>query len=334
MIYRFTFFFIGIFAFCQGFSQAPNLVPNGSFEQRTNCIYNDSDVEDAPPWFSPTAATPDVFHQCAVVNDDPCPLPEIVNMDPWFVGVPANFIGCEEPYDGVGYAGYYAFGPNVNGYDGYKEYLGVRLSQPLTAGDEYTIKLNLSLPDLIANAVWNIQVYFGPDSIAQDNDTYINVNPQLSGDSGQYITNYDGWHEMAWDYTASGDETFMYIGNFQPDSQTDTVILYAQNPNLGFSYYYIDDIQVRAGTLSLSQTVEENNFQIFPNPTDGVFTINSPDPIVEIQLFDTQGRLVYNKKGIASGQNHINITGLTKGIYCLKATTMNNNHITRKIVKR
>ena len=214
-------------------------------------------------------------------------------------------LGCEDPYDGNGYAGLFVFGPNVNGYDGYKEYLGVRLSQPLTGLDTYTVKFYLSLPERIGNAIWNIQVYFGPDSISQNNDTFVNVNPQLSGNSGQYITNYNGWHEMAWDYTATGDETFMYIGNFQPDSQTDTLYVLEENPELHyyqFSYYYIDDIQVQPGTLSLNQTVENNNFRIFPNPSNGVFTIHSPEPIVELQLFDMQGRLVYSEKGIASGQ--------------------------------
>ncbi len=159
MIYRFIFFAMSILTWHTSFAQSPNLVPNGSFETRIECIYNDGFIADAPPWFNPTRATPDLFHQCAVVNTDPCPWPDQYYLDPWLYGIPTNFMGCEHPYDGDGYAGLFVAGNNINGYDGYKEYLGVRLVNPLVAGNQYTLKFAVSLPERVGYAIWNIQVF-------------------------------------------------------------------------------------------------------------------------------------------------------------------------------
>src|SRR5690554_303826 len=326
------------------FAQSPNLVPNGSFENRMQCIYNDGYIEDAPPWFSPTRATPDVFHQCAVVNNDPCPYPEHISLSSWMYGIPTNILGCESPFEDDGYAGFFVFGPNINGYDGYKEYLGVRLENTLITGNQYTVKFYLSLPERVGNAIWNIQVYFSSDSIFQPDsiiapyDSYIDVNPQLSGTTGEYITNYDGWHEMAWDYTASGDESFMYIGNFQPGSETDSLYVLENDPyyhNYRFSYYYIDNVEVREGTLS---SIDENKFesylQIFPNPTSGTLSAKCSDIISKFLIFDVQGRLIIQENRLQLNTLNIDLSSMANGIYYLNVTTIQNEQINRKIVKR
>lgn len=337
MIYRFIFFAITLLSWQINFAQTPNLVPNGSFETRVNCDPYDSYVEDAPPWFSATAATPDLFHQCAVVDTAPCPWPEQYILDPWAFGVPTNALGCESPFNGEGYAGNFYFGKNVNGYDGYKEYLGVRLSETLHAETQYTLRFYVSLPERIGNAIWNLQVYFGSDSIYQNNDTYINVNPQLSGNSGEFITNTNGWHEMAWDYTATGNESFLYIGNFQPDSQTDTLFVLEVEPQENyylFSYYYIDDIELREGTLNSLNELSNMHFRIFPNPVSDWLIFESDDQIDDLQIFDIEGRCVKHIPDVKSERKSINVSGLRYGMYIVKALLENGLSVNSKFIKR
>lgn len=325
------------------FAQSPNLVPNGSFETRIECIYNDGHIADAPPWFSPTRATPDVFHQCAVVNTDPCPYPEQASLDTWLFGVPTNTIGCENPYEGDGYAGFFVFGPNIYGHDGYKEYIGVRLTNPLVAGNQYTVKFYLSLAERVGNAIWNIQVYFGSDSIFQPDsiivpyDSYLDVSPQLSGTTGEYITNYDGWHEMAWDYTASGDETFMYIGNFQPDSETDTMYVLQEDPGPNyslFSYYYIDKVELREGTLSTIDNPIKQLIQIYPNPATSWLKIQSHSQIADIQIFDLEGRKIKSFHVVSNEKYEIDISLLSAGMYIVKILFENGGVENSKFIKR
>ena len=342
MIYRFTFFFIGIFVLCQGFSQAPNLVPNGSFEQRTNCIWNNGDVEDAPPWFSPTAATPDVFHQCAVVNDDPCPWPES-DPDSWAFGVPTNAIGCETPHTGLGYAGMFVYGPDYFDFNGYREYIGVRFIDPMIAGTDYTVKFYVSLSDRSGYSVWNLQVYFVQDSLTPMDtlslvyNSYIDVDPQLSGEEGEFITDYDGWHEMVWDYTATGGEQFMYLGNFQRNSEIDTLYTLPFNPFFNddsYSYYYIDDIEVREGASSLNDLNPSVSLSVYPNPALDKISIKSVRPLSKITLYDLQGRSMFEKKGLSNEYFQIDISNVSKGLYFLQVELLNEQLITQKIIKR
>ena len=68
---------------------AQNLVPNGDFEGYSGCPDNASQFDSTLFWFSPTAATPDYFNQCATSN----------------VGVPYNDFGYQPAHSGGGYAG-------------------------------------------------------------------------------------------------------------------------------------------------------------------------------------------------------------------------------------
>lgn len=345
MIYRFILFLLAVFSLQGVHGQNPNLVPNGSFEERVDCIYNNSDVEDAPPWFNPTAATPDIFHQCAVVNEAPCPWPEQYYLDPWFIGVPTNVVGCEEPYDGVGYAGFFVYGHNVNGYDGYKEYISVRLTEPLEADLNYTVKFYLSLAERMGFATWNVQVYFSPDSLTPMDtvpifyDSYIDVDPQLSGTPGEFIDNYDGWHKMEWTYTATGNEKFMYIGNFQNDSEMNPIYVLEADPEENysmFSYYYIDKIEVRKDTLSTLENIIKGTLKvrIYPNPLDENLSIHSEIPVKKVTIYDSQGRLVFERVNLAQGINNFRISKLSSGIYIARISANNGAVKNIKFVKR
>ncbi|MBW6483758.1 MAG: T9SS type A sorting domain-containing protein [Vicingaceae bacterium] len=69
---------------------------------------------------------------------------------------------------------------------------------------------------------------------------------------------------------------------------------------------------------------------IFPNPTNGIFTISSTEGINEVEVFNTLGQAVYNKK-ITSNSTTINLTSFPKGLYLVQLKT-NTNIITKKIV--
>ena len=317
-------------------------MPNGSFEERVDCIWNDSNVEDAPPWFNPTDATPDVFHACAVINEAPCPWPETSDLDPWGFGTPTNVVGCEAPYAGVGYAGMFVYGPDYYGFNGYREYLAVRLTEPLQAGTDYTVKFYVSLSDRSGYAIWNIQAYFGQDSltpmdtVSMAYNSYIDVEPQLSGTPGEFITNYDGWYEMAWDYTAAGGEQYMYIGNFERNVDIDTLYVLPFNPfgnDDSYSYYFIDDVQVREGILSVGDMDSHFSLKTYPNPAIEKVFIESAMPISRITLFDAQGRIMFEKTGLQQAKFDINISNLPGGIYFLRMNMADERRVVRKIMK-
>ncbi len=340
LIYRLTFFVFCFFSGMLLYAQSVNLVPNGSFEERDLCIYNDSYVEDAYPWFNPAVgdldATPDLFHTCATVNDDPCPYPDQVYLDPWFFGVPTNTIGCEMPYDGDGYAGCFFLYPNPDDPNGYREYLGIGLSQELTQGTTYYVNMALSLPERIPYAMWNIQVLFTPDTIVQNEGSYVSANPQLVGNPGSFIQGYDGWTVLSWTYVADGTERFMYIGNFFPNSETDTLLVLENDPEDHFgpaSYYYIDDVGVYQAPLSVNGSSGIRHFEVSPNPSSGIVNLSSDNLISQVSVYDISGRLV--KSNVQNDFSiELDLTSVSSGIYVIEAYFFNGNREKQKIVKQ
>ena len=325
-------------------AQPVNLVPNGSFEERIECIWNNSNVKDAPPWFNPMdpgfeyQSTPDVFHECAIVNEAPCPYPENASLDQWAFGVPTNTLGCEDPFDGAGYAGAFFFIPNsqLSWLDGFREYLAVRLIEPLQEGVVYDVSMQLSLAERTTHAIWNVQVLFSEDSLTQATTSYMPYEPQLNGTPGDYIDNYDGWRKVEWEYTASGGEQFMYIGNFEPNSQTDTLRTLMGDTFWHYfpaSYYYIDDVKVEQNSLSTSN-IKNHQISIYPNPGTDVLRIegiSATDVMIEIR--NIAGQSVTQINTTNNGIVTIDISHLSPGIYILSLHG-HSDFYKHKIVKR
>ena len=102
-----------------GGGQVSSIIPNPSFEEFTCCPNSYSQLNCAVDWVQATTATSDFFHQC-----DYFP----------------NWI--PDPPDGLGCVGGYAT-------QGYKEYVGACLTEPMVAGESYTI--NMSIMGVLAD---------------------------------------------------------------------------------------------------------------------------------------------------------------------------------------
>lgn len=94
---------------------AQNLVPNGSFEEYTQCPPTNGYIEYATGWVN-YRQSPDFYHTCNTGV---------------LAGVPLNSCGYQYPSQGQGYAG-------VITYDAsnqlVREFLGIELQSPLLPG--------------------------------------------------------------------------------------------------------------------------------------------------------------------------------------------------------
>ena len=70
----------------------------------------------------------------------------------------------------------------------------------------------------------------------------------------------------------------------------------------------------------LSNSAPELRTQLFPNPSDGYFTIKGEGIITDLQLYDLSGHVVLEWEPKTSITT-INLRGLAKGIYMLKVST-------------
>ena len=338
MIYRFTFWLVFAFWATAVFSQPGNLVENPGFEERIDCIYNESDVEQAPPWFSPTGGTPDLFHECVVQLEDPCPYPEQVYLDPWFFGVPTNTLGCQEPRSGVGYAGLFLYTHNISGMD-HREYLSVPLSETMMAGATYLVRFFVSLAERSRYAVHAIQVLFTSFEISEPSGFWgvLNHSPQISHTAGNYITDRENWTELSWEYTADGTEQYMYIGNFQSNADIDTLFSVPDSIdplNHFSSYYYVDDVYVGTEILSAQNRESSFDLKIWPNPADQFITVQIDEVIRSLSFYTIHGAFIQEYSINRTGRVEINVGNFASGTYFLVATDRNGYRTARHFVKR
>lgn len=79
----------------------------------------------------------------------------------------------------------------------------------------------------------------------------------------------------------------------------------------------IDDVSIIDLSTSLDQFEIENRFNVYPNPSDGLFTIEFDQiPQTPVDIYDLNGRLLTSTR-ITSNVSNIDLSSLEKGIYIL-----------------
>ena len=213
----------GIYCFSQS-----NLVPNPSFETFSSCPNSISQLDTAIPWFNPTANSPDYFNQCWITGANSA-------------DVPLNFWGYESPKTGVAYAGFGAFASSISPDS--REYLEVKLLDSLIISKKYCIDFYVSLAGTSIYSIDAIGIYFSKNKITSSTVFNLGFTPQVRNPIGNFLTDTVNWMLISGQYTASGGEQYITIGNFYDDANTGVDTTYPGNISY-ISYYYIDDISV------------------------------------------------------------------------------------------
>lgn len=219
----------------RGFAQ--NLVFNGDFEIYDTCPTNpsipgDLQIEHCTGWTAPTKlGTSDYFNVCN--NATPFQL----------AGVPQNLLGYQQPLNGDGYCGFFAWAINMNDESGYREYLQTQLQQPLIAGKEYHFSFFVSYYG-VNYSVEKIGALFSSNNFNGNNYSPIVATPQIINSNG-IITDSLGWTKIEGEFIANGGEVFLTIGYFE-DSLAVFDTLNTHNEEFVFpeSYYYVDGVEL------------------------------------------------------------------------------------------
>ncbi|MFT6200367.1 MAG: hypothetical protein ACJAQ2_002147, partial [Vicingaceae bacterium] len=128
-------------------------------------------------------------------------------------------------------------------------------------------------------------------------------------------------------------------GNFWQQASIDARPYIGQNVNFritvttGNSWsgdIAIDDISFVDKSLGLNEPVSNSSFLVFPNPSEGIFTLKFNElPTNNIQILDISGRIIEEVK-IRSEVSKIDLSRYSKGIYFL--TEINSGIIEKLIV--
>lgn len=214
--------------------RAQNLVPNPDFDTFLLCPSNRGQISRAFPWYSPNEKTTDFAHACAG-ND--------------FEGVPLNRWGEEAPFAGEGYAGIRTWG-RFNDNGPYREYLAVKLTDSLIAGENYRVNFRVSLGDSARYSTDDIALHFSKDSIP--NLPLLSLTPHVANPQGRVIGLPFGWQLIEGQYTARGGEQHIVIGNFLDDDQTTLEFRnFPDDHGANSTYFYIDHVVVEPCSAEL-----------------------------------------------------------------------------------
>lgn len=216
-----------------GFGQ--NLVHNGGFEAFVSCPVKMSNLnKDAEYWSAPTLGTTDYFNECSRTK----------------LGVPINFKGKQEPYEGAGYAGLYLYAPQD-----YREYIQVPLKETLEKGSRYRLTLFLSLSEKSDGAVMDMGAVFSEKPLSVHTKRVLSQRELLAVTAqttpikqfpvSGYYQDKQKWMELSFDMVAKGFEKNLILGNFKSNSGTNYMsVKKTSKREEGYSYYYLDDISL------------------------------------------------------------------------------------------
>ena len=95
----------------------------------------------------------------------------------------------------------------------------------------------------------------------------------------------------------------------------------------------LDDIRL-FDKADESRFYNQENYALFPNPTNDVLRIKSKDPatIFSVYIYDNLGRLVGQKEDILN-QYRYDLSALPAGLYYVRIRERDENIVTSKVIK-
>jgi hypothetical protein len=100
-------------------------------------------------------------------------------------------------------------------------------------------------------------------------------------------------------------------------------------------FFDINDEYIRINKINYPASlndVDESQLTVFPNPTNGAFTVEIPSQLKEsqVQVLNSLGAIVY--QSAATGKHVVQLNQAAKGIYVLKVNSENNRQLVKKII--
>ncbi len=210
---------------------AQNLLPNGSFEERSYCpvSYNTTDLRTLTNWRQATKGTPDHFDECSTGK----------------AGIPENIAGNQMAFDGTGYAGLITYTSTKKDY---REYLQAKLSRPLGGGEMICVEMWVSCGDYSLFVTDAFGAHFSKSAVKHNTFDPLPVSPQFSNPRLHLIDQVDSWVKLSDTFIAEGGEEYITLGNFSPDKRITRLkrtSVEGAKETSKWHYVYIDQVVVR-----------------------------------------------------------------------------------------
>lgn len=222
--------------------------------------------------------------------------------------------------------------------DGFKDY-AIDTSVYLNdQNDQFSLAPKYSLAQLIKDAKTNLNFennYFSAFKFhkAQNGDLYafgLNFIAQYDNQLGKMVnlnkttTNYP--QGLCYGYSTTIEEDSIRTIQFVDiDNDGREEIYFTTGYSCEGEYIYT------LSTLNSAEKLNKISFEMYPNPTNGNFTLNTNGETIDIEILDNQGRIMKNILNFSSGQ--ISIDDVTSGLYFVVIKKDNSIYTEQLIVK-
>jgi OOP family OmpA-OmpF porin len=299
--------------------QAQNLVPNYSFENMIKCIQGFNQFTGYVDNWS--GGSSGLCYFTSVCNE---------NTD----SVPLNWWGYQYAHTGKAYAGIYLYVSDSCSTCSLsskndRDYMQDSLSTNLLASTRYYVTFFVSAADTSWYYCSDIGAYFSdsalyyPTGIAHAKSY---LTPQVANNPVKNsLTKAKAWIKVSGSFIAKGGEKYIIIGNFKTDSASSIIYKGEVSTTEPDAFYYIDDVIVSPDSNyadsieGIAQlTVNSEKVKVWPNPSDGKFTIESTvgSGKSSVEIYNMLGEKVYSETlRQAQGDNIINLQSQPDGLY-------------------
>lgn len=113
---------------------------------------------------------------------------------------------------------------------------------------------------------------------------------------------------------------------FSADMKTTNSVV-INNENLPKIPIYIDVVYTKVPT---SVTQDNENFAVYPNPSNGWISLSNSEKISKIEIYNELSEIVFNTNSLSSEK--INLVNLQNGVYFIKIFDINNYIYFKKLL--
>ncbi|MDF2455406.1 MAG: sugar-binding protein [Cytophagaceae bacterium] len=198
-------------------------------------------------------------------------------------------------------------GPHQTNYNAFAYHVSLAY-EPVDVGTD-------GLPHVYTDDIFTRKVTTGNVTVWE---FAINIYPDtyVYGGSNTAVTLYQG-KQLGFNLAYCDNDTGVrnsFIGSrFQQDADKDRGYINAD---------VFATLELVAGTVTSITSEEERTFSIYPNPSNGVFSINTELPIDHILVKNSSGLEVFHEIMNSSGQAHtIDLSKLSKGTYLVQLSS-------------
>jgi phage-related protein len=297
---------------------AQNIVPNPSFETKTNCPVFTNNWNYCSDWNNVNMVlndynygTPDYYHYCGTS----------------LVELPNTYLAHVLPSTGDALMGLVIYNHDIAEY---REYISCKLTEKMNPEQSYTVKLKVTGGTNINYRFTSnkLGIHFSTAPLSQSGYYRIDRTAQLEIST---VLNTAQWVEYSFSFVPDSSYEFITIGNFETDNNT-TENIVVTSPNK-YSNVFLDDISIIAGTTGNSeQRISEDLIFNF-SPTRNQIDFQSPVTKIEkIIIHSIEGRVLctYN---LFENSGSISLPEfLTKGIFYATFVGANKDQTARKFL--